>query len=240
MEIYLKFSDWVDKHLSNGLPSEIVAVNFNLSEGNDSVYYIQLVGCDRFDAEDEDWACDEVFSTEEDYFLVPKTDIIIQQEQGLQFMKSLVERYLVDGKYSGRLKNYVAVSVGFVDGNLIRLINGSGEHSEKSVSKTSKLFTILFWASLSLYLIPWGMGLDGLINGSGFLNVKYYGWEAFASEFQWGVVFILLLGLPVVLYQVVYSIRNRRKKNVKLKVIINAFLLLSVVVMFRICRTALS
>ena len=118
MKIYQSFSDWVDKHLSNKLPSEIVAVNFNLSEGTDSVYYIQLVGCDRFDDEDEDWACDEVFSTEEDYFLVPRTDIIIQWEQGLQFIKSLVERYLVDGKYSCKLKNYAAVGVGFVDGNL--------------------------------------------------------------------------------------------------------------------------
>jgi hypothetical protein len=118
MEVYHSFSDWVNKHLLNELPSKIVAINFNLYEGSDSAYHIQIVGCDRFDKDDEDWACYEVFSTEEDVFLVPRTDDIIQWEQGLQFMQSLVERYLIDGKYSNKLKNYAAVGVGFVDGNI--------------------------------------------------------------------------------------------------------------------------
>jgi len=116
-DIYDYFSKWVDKHLCNDLPDSVIAINFNLYEGSENTYDIQIVGCDRFDEDDEDWACDEVFTTGEDVFFIKRTDDIAEWKQGLSAMTALVNRYLSDGKYADKLKSYTAVGIGFVDGD---------------------------------------------------------------------------------------------------------------------------
>lgn len=118
MEIYDDFSKWLDKHLSEDLPSDIAAVNFNLYEGSEQTYDVELVGCVTFDESDGDWACDAIFSTEEDLFFVSRTEDIAQWEQGLSFITALLEKYLNEGNYSDKLKNYLAVGIGFVDGDI--------------------------------------------------------------------------------------------------------------------------
>jgi len=133
-ELYVSFSSWLDKHLSQDLPDGIVAINFNLYDGiradaegkpikGSETYDIELVGCDRFDENDADWACYEVFTTREDLLFIPKrlvphSDEIPFWEQELPFFSALVVRYLNEGKYATKLKQYKAVSVGHVGGNL--------------------------------------------------------------------------------------------------------------------------
>ena len=127
-EIYAEFAGWLDKHLSNGLPSDIAAVHFNLYEGvnmdfnggraeSSETYDVQLAGCDRFDASDGDWPCSEVFTTGEDLFSVPRTKNIAHRERGLSYVTALVKKYLDEGEFADTLKGYAAVGIGFEGGD---------------------------------------------------------------------------------------------------------------------------
>lgn len=118
MKICKDFSIWMDKHLAANLPENITAYNFNLYEGSDQTYEMELVGCSSFDEEDMDWACDEVFSTRQDLFCVPRIKNIENWEAGLSYMTLLVEKYLDEGKYAGKLKAVRGVGIGFVDGDI--------------------------------------------------------------------------------------------------------------------------
>jgi len=112
-----EFSEWLNKYLEK-LPSDVVAVNFNLYEGVNKTYDIQLIGTDEFDEDDEDWACSDFFSTEEDIYLIPRTKDISNWQDGLNFITKIIEKYLDEGKYSDKLKQLKAVGVGFVDGDI--------------------------------------------------------------------------------------------------------------------------
>lgn len=117
MLYYDDFSKWLDDNLEQ-LPTDVVAVNFNLYEGSKQTYDVQLIGTDTFDEEEEDWACDEIFTTGEDLFLLPRTNDIEDWEDGLSFIIKMVEKYLENGKYARKLKGLQAVGIGFVDGDI--------------------------------------------------------------------------------------------------------------------------
>lgn len=117
MLYYEDFSKWLEGNLEQ-LPSDVVAVNFNLYEGADQTYDIQLIGIDTFNEKDEDWACEEIFTTGENVFLLPKTNSIKNWEDGLSFIRKMVEKYLENGKYANILKGLQAVGIGFVDGDI--------------------------------------------------------------------------------------------------------------------------
>ena len=112
------FSNWLDKHLAKNFPDGVIAINFNLYEGVDQTYDVEIVGCGSFDENDEDWACDVVFTTGDDLFYIAKTDDVAKWEQALLFVAALVKKYLVEGTYADKLKRYKAVGAGFVDGNI--------------------------------------------------------------------------------------------------------------------------
>lgn len=121
--MYKEFSEWLEKVLAAGLPEKIVAVNFNLYEEVDYYWSMQLVGTASFEEEDEDWACDEVFSTGEDlYRWRQDTDWKLVLCEGV----NMVREYLEKGTYSGVLKEYQAVGIGFVDGDIKVLYRNPG------------------------------------------------------------------------------------------------------------------
>ncbi len=74
-----------------------------------------MVGTSEFDENDEDWACYEVFTTRDDPFIIVRKS---DWETIETFFIGLVEKYLADGKYAYKLKQYQAVGIGFVDGDL--------------------------------------------------------------------------------------------------------------------------
>lgn len=117
MLYYEDFSKWLDGKLEQ-LPSDVVAANFNLYEGADQTYDIQLIGTDTFDNENEDWACEEIFTTGENVFLLPRTHNISDWEDGLSFIIKMIEKYLENGRYANVLHGLQAVGVGFVDGDI--------------------------------------------------------------------------------------------------------------------------
>lgn len=118
MSNYELFSNWLDSVLKRELPSGVVAFNFNLYEGSEDTYDIQLIGSDEFDENDEDWRCTDYFTTEEDICYVKRTKDIEYWEDGLKYITGIIERYLAEGEYAHVLKNAAAVGIGFVDGDV--------------------------------------------------------------------------------------------------------------------------
>ncbi|MBQ9746896.1 MAG: hypothetical protein IJW21_08760 [Clostridia bacterium] len=114
--MYNEFEAWLDAALEADLPDDIAAFNFNLYEDGEYLWSIELIGASRFDAEDPDWACDEVFTNrEEPLSWSAETD----WENVLETMTQYVEKYLIEGKYADLLKDSEAVGIGFVDGDII-------------------------------------------------------------------------------------------------------------------------
>ncbi|NLT08111.1 MAG: hypothetical protein GXY08_01215 [Ruminococcus sp.] len=122
MEIYEEFEKWLNDLLEqNTIPDDAKAFNFNLYEESeeDSIYAVQLIAADRFDENDPDWACDEVWSSEEDIFCVDTSD---EDDTGwkkaMELISGLVSEYLENGLHRNILLNTEAVGIGFVDGDI--------------------------------------------------------------------------------------------------------------------------
>ena len=113
--MYNEFESWLDAALEADLPEDIAAFNFNLYEDGDNLWSIELIGASRFDPEDPDWACDEIFTNrEEPLSWSAETD----WEEVLETMTEYVEKYLIEGAGASILKNSEAVGIGFVDGDI--------------------------------------------------------------------------------------------------------------------------
>ena len=110
-----KFETWLDDILKEKFSNDIKAVNFNLYEDENDKWSIELVGTSSFDENDDDWACDEVFTTRDNpYVLEMKGD----WENIQKIFTDKIIDYLKKGKYADKLKQYKAVAIGFVDGDL--------------------------------------------------------------------------------------------------------------------------
>lgn len=113
--MYKKFEKWMNSLLAEHTGEGIVAYNFNIYEGEEEGDYdLQLIGASMYDAEDDDWACSEVYSSGEDIFSYEAED----WEAGLDVCIDLVKQYLEQGKYADVLKKGKVVTTGFVDGDL--------------------------------------------------------------------------------------------------------------------------
>jgi hypothetical protein len=115
--LVLDFSRWVDRIMREHVARPAVAYNFNLYE-HEEEFAIQLIGATAFDPSDDDWACDEAFSSGEDLFILPHSVVGRDWRNGLRESKGLIESYLEQGKEAGPLKASRGVGVGFVGGDL--------------------------------------------------------------------------------------------------------------------------
>lgn len=116
-----KFSAWLDGILENTYFEEVKAFNFNLYETEDEHKFdIQIIGSPVYDKNDSDWACEEIFTSGENVFRVDAEDWITC----LETSSELVQDYLRSGKFRNVLTKTLAVSVGFVDGDLSVLYEG--------------------------------------------------------------------------------------------------------------------
>ena len=108
-----KFKEWLDSILKTKLLDGVIAIN--LYEDVDNKWSIELIGALSFDENNDDWACDEIFTTRDNPFVLVeesdwKTIEIIYT--------NLINEYLKNGKYSNILKQYTAIGIGFVDGDI--------------------------------------------------------------------------------------------------------------------------
>jgi hypothetical protein len=122
MDFQTQFREWLTTAMSAEIPENVVAFHLNLYHynGNQDIYFgIDLVGTGSFDAADEDWACDEVWTPEERILYIPVEASSTDWETCLSRMKSLVENYLnTEQSAAEKLKSGAAVGIGFVDGDL--------------------------------------------------------------------------------------------------------------------------
>ena len=118
-EFKLKLFDWLDDILKNTIPETVIALCFNLYECEDFNWKLELVGTDKYTADNDDWACDEVcdFSTRQNPFVWQEPP---RSKWG--FVKNkvflAVYDYLQNGKYGYVLESEKCVAIGFVDGDL--------------------------------------------------------------------------------------------------------------------------
>lgn len=109
------FSTWLDGILENTYFEDVKAFNFNLYETEDEHKFdIQIIGSPVYDKNNTDWACEEIFTSGENVFCVYAEDWITC----LETSSELVKDYLKSGKFRNVLTKTLAVSVGFVDGDL--------------------------------------------------------------------------------------------------------------------------
>lgn len=113
--MYTDFEKWCNKVIEENFPIEGEAICFNIYEESDKHWSIQLISASYFDEDDSDWACEEVFTTGENLFSWA-------QDSGwaeiLDVSCDLIHKYLNEGRYSEKLKEFQAVAAGFVDGDL--------------------------------------------------------------------------------------------------------------------------
>ena len=116
MNQYETFNTWLNKHLISGISPRVQAVNFNLyeSSGGKNKFDVQLIGAPKYDQNNPDWACNAIFSTGEDLCSIEAND----WKDCLQIVTQFVQKYLSDGMYANKMTNLIAVTVGFVDGDL--------------------------------------------------------------------------------------------------------------------------
>ena len=117
-KICRSFVHWVDSIMEEDIPHIAEAVNFNIYEGSENTYDIELIAASEYDESDEDWVCDEVFTTRDNLFYIPRTSEIAEWKKGRDFVCALIKHYLDIGKNKDKLKSYRAVCAGFVDGNI--------------------------------------------------------------------------------------------------------------------------
>lgn len=116
MQQYKLFENWLNKHLISEISPEVIAMNFNLYEASrgEDAFDIQLIGAPEYNPNNPDWACNVIFSTGEDLCPLKADD----WEDCLQIVIEYIKRYLIDGRYTCKIKNLLAITVGFVDGDL--------------------------------------------------------------------------------------------------------------------------
>lgn len=111
------FAIWLNTVLDRDFSDDIVAFHFNLYEDTNT-FHIQLIGAPAYSDTNDDWACEEVFTTGENIFIVKRSEAGNEWKQGLSFCKNLIQQYLEKGKHRQKLLCKKAVTVGFVDGDV--------------------------------------------------------------------------------------------------------------------------
>lgn len=115
---YIKFETWLDSVMQMNIPSDVVAFCFNLYEDADKKWTLELIGASSFDKDNNDWACDEVFTTRENPLSWNDKK---EWKEVLGESEAIIKEYLEKGKYRKELKERQGLAVGFVDGDLILL-----------------------------------------------------------------------------------------------------------------------
>ena len=113
-ELFNKFGAENNIDKTEELPSDIVALSFNLYEP----YGLEMVGSTWFDEKDEDWACDESF--EPTQRSCPNFEISdkLKWEEVLEIVVAILKD-LLNELADLNIFRVEHIAVGFVDGDLI-------------------------------------------------------------------------------------------------------------------------
>lgn len=111
----MDFKTWADEQLGKAMPDGIIAFCFNLYDAEENNEYdVQLVGCREYDPWDDDWACDEAFSSGEEVYTFTAKD----RRQAQKSFARMLGDYLAapHPTLTGKKLAY-----GFVDDELVNL-----------------------------------------------------------------------------------------------------------------------
>lgn len=115
---YCELETWLDEVMRMTIPDDVVAFCFNLYEDVNKSWTLELIGASSFDTTDNDWACDEVFTTRDEPLTWNENK---EWQDVLMMIKKLLKDYLEKGKYGNVLKERQGLAVGFVDVDLTLL-----------------------------------------------------------------------------------------------------------------------
>ena len=111
----MKFNIWLEKQLEGQIPKEVIAFNFNLYECEaENQFDVQLIGCKKYDLENDDWACDPDYTSGEDLYHF----FADGWETALKSFVALVKDYLRSCCTPNQFTSADCISAGFVDGDL--------------------------------------------------------------------------------------------------------------------------
>ena len=102
----------IDK--SEKLPKDIIALNFGLFEP----YGVELIGSESYDAEDDDWACEEDFVPKQR--ICPNIEIsdTVHWATVLQDISGILKEIIIEGADITILQTE-HITAGFCDGDLV-------------------------------------------------------------------------------------------------------------------------
>ena len=102
-------------------PIEVIAFNFGIYE-SEAGYKIYFVGSFEYDENDDDWACIKMPTESHRYFDLPKELQIKDSDEILTVCaKSLTELEKEGNLKIDLLKNAIAITIGFDEGELIKI-----------------------------------------------------------------------------------------------------------------------
>lgn len=121
MDFSEKFESWLESVLVLPVPATVVAFSFNLFEleSGESKYGIELIGADKFDPDDADWACADAWEANPRSISIPSEFANGGWEKCLRGAKQLLADTLDESSAAAsKLKESRAVAIGFIDGDL--------------------------------------------------------------------------------------------------------------------------
>jgi len=110
----MKLKDWINRLLYDTISDSIIAFCFNIYEtDSDTDFDVQLVGCTKYDPDNDDWACETDYSSEEDLYSFQADD----WEDAMEKFGKELNDYLQSPECHDQLKKR-HIAYGFVDGDL--------------------------------------------------------------------------------------------------------------------------
>jgi hypothetical protein len=121
-----QFASWLEQSLSEPIPDSVKAFSLNLFElaFKEGVKYgIELIGSSKFDVDDQDWSCEEIWKPRQRRLNIPESFSGSDWEKCLDKIQFVVRDFLKTNSYGATiLRSRLGVGVGFVDGDLILIL----------------------------------------------------------------------------------------------------------------------
>ena len=113
---YKKFEEWLDSQLEKDIPSE-GGVYFDLFGPNEDGFGIYLDITEDFTPDDDDWACNVIYNSENMFMVNPSEEI--EYDKATKEAAKLIKKYLKEGKNKDTLKKYKGIGTAFPDSDIL-------------------------------------------------------------------------------------------------------------------------
>jgi hypothetical protein len=113
------FIFWATEAIPASAPAGVLAYNFNIAQSFNG-FELEVVGSSYFDRGNSDWACEEAWTSRPHKYVVSYAEAGREWEPFLAWAAAAVCKFIESGlPGTDTLKQAHAVTVGFVDGELV-------------------------------------------------------------------------------------------------------------------------